>query len=151
MREAGPYSKTGKVNLLLAISGDPDNPDRWHEIWSYGGTTISKFVAIIRRIIGDIGPSTTSRRHCFTFNNLLAYLHPQVMVVIYQAGHRVVPRAPYWSVDGAIEYVFNTLQVLRCVNLQEIKDNDDLVNHIQNVFVNFERFTEYFRHVGFIL
>ena len=73
------------------------------------------------------------------------------MVVIYQAGHRVVPRAPYWSVDGAIEYVFNTLQVLRCVNLQEIKDNDDLVNHIQNVFVNFERFTEYFRHVGFIL
>ena len=32
VREAGPYSETGKVNLLLAISGDPDNPDRWHEI-----------------------------------------------------------------------------------------------------------------------
>ena len=73
------------------------------------------------------------------------------MVVIYQAGHRVVPRAPYWPVDGAIEYVFNTLQVLLCVNLREIKDNDDLINHIQNIIANFERFTEYFHHVGFIL
>ena len=36
MREAGPYSKTGKVNVLLAISDNPDNPDRWHEIWSGG-------------------------------------------------------------------------------------------------------------------
>ena len=151
VREAGPYSKTGKVNLLLAISGDPDNPDRWHEIWSCSGTTISKFVAIIRRIISDIGPGTVSRRRCFTFDNLSAHLHPQVMAVIYQAGHRVVPRAPYWPVDGAIEYVFNTLQVLLCVNLREIKDNDDLINHIQNIFANFERFIEYFRHVGFIL
>ena len=36
--------------------------------------------------------------------------------------------APYWPVDGAIEYVFNNLQVLPCVNLREIKDNDDLIN-----------------------
>ena len=73
VREAGPYRKTGKVNLLLAISGDPDNPDRWHEIWSCGGTTITKFVAIIRRIIGDIGPGTVSRRRSFTFDNLSAH------------------------------------------------------------------------------
>ena len=59
--------------------------------------------------------------------------------------------APYWPVDGAIEYVFNNLQVLPCVNLREIKDNDDLINHIQNIIANFERFIEYFRHVGFIL
>ena len=49
-------------------------------------------------------------------------------------------RAPYWLVDGVIEYVFNTLQVLPCVNLREIKDNDDLINHIQNIIANFERF-----------
>ena len=73
------------------ISGDPDNLDRWHEIWSCGGTTISKFVAIIRRIIGDIGPGTASRRRCFTFDNLSSYLHPQVMAVIYQTSHRVIP------------------------------------------------------------
>ena len=151
VREASPYSKTGKVHLLLAMSGDPNNPDRWYEIWNCGGTTISKFIAIIRRIIGDIGPGTASRRRCFTFDNLSSHLHSQVMAVIYQAGHRVVPCVPYWPVDGVIEYVFNTLQVLSCVNLREIKDNDDLINHIQNIIANFERFTEYFRHAGFIL
>ena len=52
--EAGSYSKTGKVNLLWAISGDPDNPDIWHEIWGSGETTIFLFVDDIRRIIGDI-------------------------------------------------------------------------------------------------
>ena len=66
VKEAGPYSKSGKLNLLLAISGDLDHPDRWHEIWSCGETTISKFLAIIRRIISDIGPGTPSRRRCFT-------------------------------------------------------------------------------------
>ena len=50
------------------------------------------------------------------------------MAAIYQTSHRVIPRALYWPVDGAIEYVFNTLQVLICVNLREIKDNDDLIN-----------------------
>ena len=75
VRETGPYSKTGKVNVLLAISGDPDHPDRWHEIWSGGGTTISLFVDVIRRIIGDIGPGTPIRRRCFTFENLSSHLH----------------------------------------------------------------------------
>ena len=28
VREAEPYSKTGKVNVLLAILDDPDNPNR---------------------------------------------------------------------------------------------------------------------------
>ena len=95
VREADPYSKTGKVNNLLAVSGDPDHPDRWHEIWSGGGTTISLFVDVIRRIIGDIGPGTPIRRRCFTFDNLSSHLHPQVFAIIYEAGHRVVARAPY--------------------------------------------------------
>ena len=47
--------------------------------------------------------------------------------------------------------MFNTVQVLLCVNLREITDNDDLTTHIQNIIANFERFIEYFRHVGFML
>ena len=56
VRESGPYSKTGKVNVLLAISDDPDNPDRWHGIKTGGGSIIILFVDVILRIIGDIGP-----------------------------------------------------------------------------------------------
>ena len=73
------------------------------------------------------------------------------MVVIYQASHRVIPRAPYYPVDDTIEHVFNTLQVLLCINLWNIKYNNDLTNHIQNIIANFGKFTEYFCHVGFIL
>ena len=140
-REAGPYSKTGKVNVLLAISDDPDSPDRWHEIWSGGGTTITLFVDVTRRI----------RRRYFIFDNLTSNLHPQVLVLIYKAGHEVVTRASYWPIDGAIEHIFNILQVLLSVNLRKIKEHDDLINHIKNTIASFGRFTEYFRHVGFIL
>ena len=151
VRESSPYSKTSQVNVLLVLSGDPDNPDRWHEIWSGGGTTITLFLYIIRRIIGDIGQGTSIRRRCFTFDNLSSHLYPPVFVLIYKAGCRVVARAPYWPVDGVIEYVLNTLQVLFCVNLWDIKEHDDLVNHIKNIIANFETFTEYFRHIAFIL
>lgn len=58
-------------------------------------TAISKFIGIIRRIIGDIDHGTTSRRRCFTFDNLSSHLNFQVMAVIDEAGHRVVPRVPY--------------------------------------------------------
>ena len=123
MKERGKRVLTVRAErliFLLAIFGDLDNLDMWHDIWSCGGTTIPKFVVIIRRIIGDIDPSASSRRHYFTFDNLSAHLHNQVMVLIYQVGHRVVPRAPYWPVDCAVEYVFNTLQVLlRNIGLTE--------------------------------
>jgi len=95
VREAGPYSKTGKVNILPAISDDSDNPDRWHEIWSGGGNTITLFIDVIRRIIGDIGPGTSICRRCFTFNNLSFQLHQQIFALIYKARHRVVAQALY--------------------------------------------------------
>ena len=87
VREAGPYSKTSKVNILLAISGDPDNSDRQHAIWSGDGTTISLVVDIIRRVISDISPSTSIRRHQFTFVNLSSHLHTKVFALIYETGY----------------------------------------------------------------
>ena len=142
MRKVGFYSKTSKVSLLFEISGDPDNLHRWYEIQSGHGTTLTLFVDIIRRIIADIGTGTSIRRHCFTFDNLSSHLHPPVFALIYEAGHRVIARAPYWPVDSAIKYVFNTLQVLLCENLLDIKGHDDLVNHIKNIIANFGTFTE---------
>ena len=88
-----PYSKTGEVDLLLVISDDPDNLDMYYEIWSGGGTIISLFINVVRQIIVDIDPGTPSSQHFFTFNNVSSHSRPRVFAIIYEDGHRVIPRA----------------------------------------------------------
>ena len=44
-------------------------------------------------------------------NNLNLLRHPVATSLIYARGHRVEFRVPYWSCDGAIEFVFNMLQM----------------------------------------
>ena len=71
------------------------------------------------------------------------------MVVIYQADHRVVPRAPYWQVDGAIEYVFNTLQTNLMLYFDQINTMEELENTAKLIMASIETFRPYFEHVGF--
>ena len=59
-----------KINLLLAISGDDNNRWRWREMWTGEGTTGTRMITFIQRIINDIGPGTAQRRYCFTMDNL---------------------------------------------------------------------------------
>ena len=73
------------------------------------------------------------------------------MDLISNAGHRVVFRAPYYAVDGAIEYVFNTVQTNLMV---EYKNNfhslDDLRNTVNLLIIGaIPTFRPYFDHVGF--
>ena len=60
--QPGPYSKSTKINLLLAISGDDNNRWRWREMWTGEGTTGTRMITFIQRIINDIGPGTAQRR-----------------------------------------------------------------------------------------
>ena len=128
-REVGPYSKSEKVTLLMAVSGDPMNPDRWFEIWNEGGTTIARFYAFMERIIGDIGQGTHGNRFCFTMDNLDSHTNGAVQALIFNAGHRIVFRAPYHPVDGTIEYIFNVVQCALCIRLRGIKNTDDYIRH----------------------
>ena len=68
--QTGPYSKTTKYNLLLAISGDSTSPHRWRDIWTGEGTTGQRMIAFIQQIIDDIGVGTPARRYCFIMDNL---------------------------------------------------------------------------------
>ena len=68
--QPGPFSKSMKINLLLAISGDDNNRWRWREMWTGEGTTGTRMITFIQRIINDIGPGTAQRRYCFTMDNL---------------------------------------------------------------------------------
>ena len=149
-REVGPYSKSDKVTLLMAVSGNPVNPDRWFEIWNVGGTTIARFYAFIERIIADIGQGTPGNRYCFTMDNLDAHTNDAVQALIFNAGHRIVFRAPYHPVDGAIEYIFNIIQCALCIRMREIIDTNDFIRHLRQIITNMPAFSPFFEHVRFI-
>mmetsp|Transcript_4614 Transcript_4614/g.5167 ORF Transcript_4614/g.5167 Transcript_4614/m.5167 type:complete len:368 (-) Transcript_4614:25-1128(-) len=147
-RIVGPYSEI--VTLLMAVLGDPANPERWFEIWNDGGTTVTRFYAFIERILRDIGDGTPGNRYCFTMDNLNAHTNAAVTALIYDAGHRIVFRAPYYPVDSAIEYIFNVIQCALCINLREIKDTNDYIVFLRQIITNMPDFSKYFAHVGFI-
>ncbi len=69
--------------------------------------------------------------------------------MIHSRGHRVVYRAPYWSCDGAIEYVFNTIQTNLQVDVNGVGDVYQLVNKINTIIAHMPHFKRYFIHVGF--
>lgn len=153
VKEPGPYSKSEKWNLLLAISGEravPGRPSpRWRKIWLDGGTTVDKMIEFITEILTDLGPATPNNRRCFTMDNLTAHHNHAVTALIYESGHRLVFRAPYYAVDGPIEYSFNTLQCMLRTRLHKITDGATLVNEIGNVIQAMVDFDPYFVHCGF--
>ena len=70
--------------------------------------------------------------------------------LIYGPGH-VVFRAPYWSCDGLIEYVFNTIHY-KLQMAEDGKDNiDELMELVDDIIFQITAHSsfQYFVHVGF--
>ena len=78
----------------------------------------------MRNVMDWLGYNQPGRSFLFTMDNLNFHRHPVTTNLIYARGHCVVFRAPYWSCDGAIEYVFNTLQMRLQME----------INRVDNVF-----------------
>jgi hypothetical protein len=147
--QAGVYGRGEKLNLLLAISGDDVNVMRWHEIWMMGGTTITRFYDFIRRILDDLAVQFPGRRFCFTMDNLNSHKNPIILNMLHNAGHLYVFRAPYWPTDGAVEYVFNTVQTRLKVHLNKLTTMEELRNRVNLIVGTIPSFYRYFLHVGF--
>ena len=81
-------------------------------------------------------------------DNLLAHKNPAVIELIVMSGHRFCFRAPYYPVDGAIEYVFNTIQRDLEVKLPEIKNSNNLRNEVFNTVGSIINFVLYFNMLG---
>ena len=101
-------------------------------------------------ILETIGVATPGNIYCFTMDNLNSHNNNGVMAIIFEYGHRVCFRAPYYAVDGAIEFVFNTLQGMLRTRLYEITDGPSLINAINESIQSISDFATYFTNVGFI-
>ena len=70
--------------------------------------------------------------------------------MVQQSGHGIVFQAPYWSCDGAIDYVFNTIHTFLEMDDGALMENvDALVNRINLIIGSMGSFRRYFLHVGF--
>ena len=147
--QRGAYGSGKKLNLLLAISGDPVYAMRWKDIWMGGGTTIIKFADFMRMILDDLDTRFPGRSFVFTMDNLNSHKNPMILNMIHNAGHDYVFRAPYWPADGAVEYVFNTIQTrLQCF-VNQLQTMDALRNRLHLIVDTIPSFHKYFLHVGF--
>ena len=154
VREEGVYSKSEKWNLLLAVCGEDGTAEhaarRWADIWLEGGTTVDKMLEFVDNILEDIGHANEENFFVFTMDNLNSHKNVGVIALIHLYGHGVVYRAPYWPVDGAIEFIFNTIQSLMRARAYEINNEDDLLAAIYESIQSIDSFANYFEHVGFI-
>lgn len=132
----------------MAVSGGPDG-SRWVRFEQVPGTRIVEFTTFIQQILDSIPPGNEERRRCFIMDNLSAHVNIVIAQIIRDAGHRVVFRAPYYPVDGPIEYVFNTIQQELTMKLYEIYTADQLQAGVNDIITSLPTFERYFTHCGY--
>ena len=135
----------------MGISGDGDNPFEFHRMFSQGGNDLPRFFTFMKEFIEYLDVNRPNESFCFTLDNLNIHKHPIILNLIDEAGHRVVFRAPYWSCDGAIEYVFNTIQTHLQMDDDGVDNVDDLIEEIDNIifYKVIIGFRKYFEHVWY--
>jgi hypothetical protein len=147
----GEYNRDRKVNCLMGISADRNYNMEWHDVWPQeeGGTDVYRILVFFQRVIARLALDHPGRSFCFTMDNLNSHKNPMVLNLITGAGHRYLFRAPYWSVDGPIEYVFNTIHTHLLLFFTEIHDLDQLENCLNEIINDIGGFERYFFRVGF--
>lgn len=146
----GKYKKGGgRMSLIMGISGDGVDDFCFYKMYPKGGTDTARFYVFMLDFIEFLEDRFPGRKFLFTMDNLNIHKVKVVLHLIRQHGHRVVYRAPYWSCDGPIEYVFNTLQTRLQMSFSTINTMDDLMEEVKNVIDVLGPFTPYFEHVGF--
>ena len=156
VKQPGPYSRASqKWNLLMAISGEPGMQGqparRWARTWVDGGTTIHTMYEFLEGVLNDIGHATPQNWMLFTMDNLSAHRNEAIVALIHLYGHGIAYRAPYYAVDGAIEYFFNTLQTMLRSNLHRIQDENALLQVMYQCIQSVDTFENYFIKVGFTI
>lgn len=147
IREEGPYNHSEKYTITMAIAGSQQG-ERYFQFERKAGTTTVDFLDFMQNVVAVIGPGTPARRRCFTMDNLLAHKHPAVIGYILMSGHRVLFRAPYYAVDGPIEYFFNTLQHELTVSLPRVRTAGDLHFEVNRIIAGTPDFCNYFTSLG---
>lgn len=144
VREAGPHGFNQKWTLLMAI--DPSGFVHL-KIDTNTGTTSLIFATFVEQVNHRL--QGTGRR-TFLWDNLSSHHADMVSFAVLRAGNRIVPRAPYYPIDGPIEFVFNQIESQLKLQLPTIHNEADLVSAIHNIVGNLtSSFGRTFTHCGY--
>ena len=118
----------------------------WHDIWPQeeGGTDVYRVYTFFRRVIDWLTIDHPGRSFCFTMDNFNTHKNPMVLNLITGECHRYLFRAPYWSIDGPIEYVVNTIHTHLLSFFIQIHDLDQLENCLNKIINDMGGFERYF-------
>jgi transposase len=133
----------------MGISGSEQTPFSFHRLYSEGGTDLQRFYEFMSAFMDYLDANFPGRRFTFTMDNLNIHKHAMILNLIHVCGHRVVFRAPYWSCDGPIEYVFNTIQTHLQMQYNTVATTAALENELNRIIGNLGSFKPYFLHVNF--
>lgn len=157
VRDIGAYGHSERVNVLMAITGERQcerqdgTPNRWVRTWTQGGTTIEIFRMFVVEILDSIERGSPERRRVFTMDNLASHRNILIQQLIRSRGHRLVLRAPYYPVDGPIEYVFNTLQAALTLAMYRVDNRAQLEAELCAIIRLQTDYAKYFINCGFTL
>ena len=84
-------------------------------------------------------------------DNLNTHKNPMVLNLITGEGHHYLFRTPYWSVDGPIEYVFNTIHTHFLSFFTQIHDLDQLEHCLIEIIGDMGGFERYFSTLVFLI
>ena len=84
-------------------------------------------------------------------DNLNVHKNEGVLALIHGYRHIFCFCVPYYAIDGAIKFVFDTLQVLIRSCLYNITNGAALLQVIHQSIASIDDFSTYFCHVGFNL
>lgn len=149
--QEGAYNRDRKINLLMAIAADEQINMEWHDMWQQneGGTTFYRYYVFIERILQWLTQYRPNSSYCFTADNLNVHHDQRILDLIERHGHKYLFRAPYWAIDGPMEYVFNTLHVHLLMNYGEVQDLDELENVTDTIIAGLNGWKRYFLHCIF--
>lgn len=147
----GAYNRDAKLNLMMAVCADPNYDMEWHDYWPQdeGGTNLFRVYTFFERIIDQLAVDRPGRSFCFTMDNLNIHHNPILQHLFTSRGHRFLYRAPYWSVDGPMEYIFNAIHAHLLFHFRDIDDLTQLGNRLDVIIAQLRDFLRYFLHVNF--
>ncbi len=144
MRE---FTIATKNLFILAICGDEQYNQSWNEMWNKLGRTYVHFLLFYQANNYTIIWGSSWLIFLFSMDNLNNHHNLEMLGVIARARHHYISRAPCWSCDGAIEYVFNTIHSYLLFFCPKLQNMNDLEATLEIIILGL--FSKYFRHVGF--
>ena len=106
------------------------------------GVQMYRVYSFFDRVTQWLNQNHPGRMFCFTMDNLNIHHSPVITDLITNRGHRYLYRAPYWSVDGPMEYIFGTIHVhLHLPTYYYYKEVENLVqleNILDTIITNIE-------------